>query len=71
MTGQVAARRASGQFTGVDWTVAAISFFLTPIAPLTLSLYNFARSRPAQGLLYLIVLVLQLGLTALGYLASR
>lgn len=42
-----------------DWAMAVISFFLTPIVPIILAIYNFARSRKPQGILYLCVLAIQ------------
>ena len=46
--------------TGGDWVMAVVSFFLTPLIPFLLLIYNFARSRRSQGLLYLGVLTVQL-----------
>ena len=52
MNEQVTTTTAGG-LTGGDWVMAVISFFLTPLIPLLLSIYNFAKSRRSQGLLYL------------------
>ena len=43
-----------------DWVMAVISFFLTPIVTIALSIYNFSRSRKPQGKLYLGVLGAQI-----------
>lgn len=50
----------TGGLTGGDWVMAIISFFLTPLIPLLLSIYNFAKSRRSQGLLYLGVIAIQI-----------
>jgi len=42
-----------------DWVMAVVSFFLTPIVSIILAIYNFARSRKPQGVLYLCVLAIQ------------
>lgn len=55
----------TGKLTGGDWGMAVISFFLTPLVPLLLSIYNFARSCRSQGLLYLGVIGVQVALTAI------
>lgn len=47
--------------TAGDWVLAIISFFLTPIVSVALSIYNFTHSRKPQGTLYLGVLALQVG----------
>jgi hypothetical protein len=48
------------ELTGGDWVMAVVSFFLTPIISILLSIYNFARGRRSQGLLYLGVLGVQI-----------
>ena len=50
----------TGGLTGGDWAMAIISFFLTPLIPLLLSIYNFAKSRRSQGFLYLGVIGIQI-----------
>ncbi|OGU22791.1 MAG: hypothetical protein A2580_11695 [Hydrogenophilales bacterium RIFOXYD1_FULL_62_11] len=50
-----------------DWFLAFVSFFLTPLAPLLLSIYSFARSRRPQGRLYLGVLGLQIAVGLLNF----
>ncbi|UNK42004.1 hypothetical protein MNO14_13755 [Luteimonas sp. S4-F44] len=50
--------------SGGDWLMAVVSFFLTPIAPLGLAIYNFAKGRKPQGLLYLGVIGAQVLLVA-------
>lgn len=50
--------KSSALSTG-DWVMAVISFFLTPIVSIILAIYNFARSRKPQGILYLCVLAIQ------------
>lgn len=49
-----------GKLTGGDWAMAIISFFLTPLIPLLLSIYNFIKSRRSQGFLYLGVIGVQI-----------
>ena len=39
--------------SGGDWIMAVVSFFLTPIAPLVLAIYNFAKGKKPQAFLYL------------------
>lgn len=51
--------------SGGDWVMAVISFFLTPLIPILLAIYNFARSRQPQGRLYLGVLGLQVAVIVL------
>jgi hypothetical protein len=58
-----------GRISGGDWAMAALSFLLTPLAPLLLSIYNFVRARRAQGLLYLAVLGVQCTLLAVRFAA--
>jgi hypothetical protein len=60
-----AAKATTGELTGGDWVMAVISFFLTPLIPLLLSIYNFAKSRRSQGLLYLGVIGVQIALIAI------
>lgn len=43
-----------------DWIMAVISFFLTPLVTIALSIYNFSRARKPQGKLYLGVLGAQI-----------
>lgn len=50
----------STELTGGDWVMAVVSFFLTPLVSILLSIYNFARGRRNQGLLYLGVLGVQI-----------
>ena len=59
MNEQVTTTTAGG-LTGGDWVMAVISFFLTPLIPLLLSIYSFAKSRRSQGLLYLGVIGVQI-----------
>ena len=59
MNEQVTTTTAGG-LTGGDWVMAIISFFLTPLIPLLLSIYNFAKSRRSQALLYLGVIGMQI-----------
>lgn len=59
MNEQVTTTTAGG-LTGGDWVMAVISFFLPPLIPLLLSIYNFAKSRRSQGLLYLGVIGVQI-----------
>ncbi len=49
----------SNALSAGDWVMAVISFFLTPIVSIILAIYNFARSRKPQGVLYLCVLAIQ------------
>ena len=65
MTEQAETTITTNGLTGGDWVMAVISFFLTPLAPLLLSIYNFARERRSQGLLYLGVIGLQIALIAI------
>jgi hypothetical protein len=51
--------------TGGDWVMAILSFFLTPLIPIILAVYNFLRGRRSQGLLYLSVLGVQVVLIAI------
>jgi len=57
--------RAEAELSGGDWLVAVLSFFLTPLVPLLLAIYNFIRGRKRRGLLYLSVC----GVGVLGILA--
>lgn len=45
--------------------MTAISFLLTPLIPLLLAIYNFARPHRTQGLLYLGVIGVHILLIAL------
>ena len=65
VTEQVSVEGASGQLSGGDWAMGVVSFFLTPIVPLILSIYNFAKARRPQALLYLGVIGVQVALVAL------
>ena len=54
-----------------DTWMAIASFFLTPIAPILLAIYNFSRGRKAQGKLYLIVLLVQVVIVAFRFLSRH
>lgn len=58
------------KLTGGDWVMAIISFFLTPLIPIILAIYNFARGRRAQGMLYLGVIAVQFVLVTFRIAAS-
>lgn len=60
--------RAEAELSGGDWLVAVLSFFLTPLVPLLLAIYNFIRGRKKRGLLYLSVC--GVGLLAIFVLAA-
>lgn len=53
---------------GGDWVMAVVSFFLTPLVPLMLSIYNFARSRRSQGWLYLGVVGVKVAFSAIMFM---
>lgn len=42
-----------------DWVMAAVSFFLTPLAPLILGIYNLSKSQKSKAKLYFAVIGLQ------------
>lgn len=57
--------RAQTPLSTGDWVMAAISFFLTPLVPLILAIYNLSKGQKSKVNLYFAVIGLQLAFIVL------